>query len=338
MFFFFIYCRCSFRVQGENENGRGKWSEESLIVVPGRLSKTPKSGNSNTTEPLSSKKKKKRKRKKNANSQQQVSNLVVQFRSELNEILSCPTVEVLQSFIKRLKSVELSASSSPELRHVLEDALTALEIKEEELALRSHIARHEKKKLEDEILWAKNAGKNTKTNSHSNSSSHHEENKFEEKTKNQKTSNQNITDQNTNQNQNRSGNSNASPQAEKTLRQLGRVAAVRTRLKEALSSSNIEELETAIEMAEQWENSQLHCEIQAASDMIRKLSLASSEKSQEHHDRHCKKEDRDDIMLSSQDHQHHDFYPDNPTSPRDSSQHEVEKLKVSCLMMMHLSF
>ena len=61
--------------------------------------------------------------------------------------------------------------------------------------------------------------------------------------------------------------------SEKTLRQLNRVAAVRSKLQGALISNNIEELEQAIEMAEQWENSQLNYEIQACNDKIRQLSV-----------------------------------------------------------------
>ena len=193
-------------------------------------------------------------------------------------------MEVLQSFITRLKSVP--SSPSPELRHVLEDALTALEIKEEELALRSHIARQEKKNTtKNEDL---REDKKTNTNHQEKekikhptkpSTNHIKENGSSSSSDNKSLKNQNQTSTSETKSSSSSSSTSNVQKSEKTLQQLGRVAAVRARLKEALSSNNIEELETAIEMAEQWENSQLHCEIQAASDMIRKLSLASDEKS-----------------------------------------------------------
>ena len=222
---FLILCaRCGFRIQGENENGKGKWSEESLVVVPGK----PKTKNTGAaTDNTQTKRKKKRKKKKNAQNSNATA-LAVQFRTELNDLLREPSTDLLKSLIKRLKNSEVQTA---EIQMVLDDALTALEIKEEEIALRSQISHNS---TGEGILF-----------DHSSS----------------EYSGPMLVD------------GISVQQAEKTLRQLNRVAAVRSKLQGALISNNIEELEQAIEMAEQWENSQLNYEIQACNDKIRQLSV-----------------------------------------------------------------
>ena len=225
-----LYFRCGFRVLGENENGKGKWSEESVVVVP-QTNSNSSGKNGNTS------KRKKRKRKKGNSI-----NEIQLYRTELNDILQDPTEDVLEKFIKKLQQVE---DQNSDIKAIIEDAKVALQIKQDEIALRKQFQILEKHRgIEEDLIKAQNTG--------------------------------NIEE--LEQSIERARKEGISiHQAEKALQQLKRVTDVRTRLQSALESNNIEELEAAIDIAEQWENSQLRLEIQACTDKIKALSIPSED-------------------------------------------------------------